>query len=58
MMRWQEGNSRDVAKAETALSDGQGRFNALVLQKNVFNLAPAVGLEPTTQWLTATCSAD
>lgn len=21
-------------------------------------LAPAVGLEPTTQWLTATCSAD
>ena len=23
----------------------------------LFFLAPAVGLEPTTQWLTATCSA-
>jgi hypothetical protein len=22
-----------------------------------YNLAPSVGLEPTTQWLTATCSA-
>ena len=27
------------------------------VQRVVAHLAPAVGLEPTTQWLTATCSA-
>ena len=30
--------------------------NRLKFSEKVF-LAPAVGLEPTTQWLTATCSA-